>query len=713
MNELDKYEFPNKSSNHHLDNSPPSPGTSPRQSTQQIPLRSAISSSDRAFLRATGQQPSTSTTKVIPACFNNLNIYDYTDSRRKSVDVGGLARSNKNSKDGLSELIGDLFKKSTHLNEEDEFHFDPSVEIPNKSFLVDKLSTWSFQPLSLTNDDLFNCAIIIVESALTLPSLSQLNLSQFIPFLVAVRKSYSAPNAYHNYTHAIDVLQATYSFLVLLQVAPPISNLNSHEPWQRSQTGLASTLLSDWDVLSLLISAIGHDVGHPGLNNTFMNNAQTPLSEIYQSKSVLENMHCFLLVQLLRKHNLGFLIGASSVSSLSPFDVIDITDDHYDSVETNQLKRASAKAESEVTAMATATPNSPTTPTTSAAPKENKTTHDARKFRNLMSKTVLATDMSLHFDFMKMLTDMRERRLNGKECDEDLDRTLLLQALIKCADISNPARPYHVCEHWSKALLEEWAKQAALETQLSLPVTVFSSADPVSQAKSQVSFIDMFVQPLFQTLSDFLPGMKGVLEHCKKNKERWLSKTEKSESQKTSPPQATQSSPLVMSRNVSISSQGGTISGINSHRSSLSGAAPHHMFSASCCAGSTPLMSPSAEINLQFSRRSSTAKPIAIPSRRSSSISTDDSGIMRQTEAKQFINDVSKPSSTAPASNASVTAFDPRFRQLFPLSLPQALSVNANDGDELGGQLRSVSPGHRQSRYRVSWPASPYSCGFN
>lgn len=226
-------------------------------------------------------------------------------------------------------------------------------------------------------------------------------------------------------------------------------------------------------------------------------------------------MHCFLLVQLLRKHNLGFLIGASSITSLSPFDVIDIADNHYDNIETNPLKRASAKAESEVTAMATATPNSPTTPSTSTtsttstartAPKENRTTHDARKFRNLMSKTVLATDMSLHFDFMKMLTEMRERRLNGKECDEDLDRTLLLQALIKCADISNPARPYHVCEHWSKALLEEWAKQAALETQLSLPVTVFSSADPVSQAKSQVSFIEMFVQPLFQTLSDFLPG---------------------------------------------------------------------------------------------------------------------------------------------------------------------------------------------------------------
>ncbi|TIA74394.1 hypothetical protein E3P92_01275 [Wallemia ichthyophaga] len=669
-----------------------------------------MSNSDRALLRATGQQPSASTTKTIPICFNTLNVYEAIDNRRKSVDVGGLARSNKDTNDGLGELIGDLFKKSKHLNEEEEeeelkklderSNSEDSIEIPNKAYLIHKLSTWAFQPLALNKEELFHCAVIILESSLQLPSLRHLKLSQFSSFLIAVRKSYSAPNAYHNYTHAIDVLQATYSFLVMLKVVPPIDTLTTKEPWSRSEDGLASKLLSDWDVLSLLVSAIGHDVGHPGLNNTFMNNAQTPLSEIYQSKSVLENMHCILLVQLLRKHNLGFLIGASSNSSLTPFDVINITKSQYEPKheenDGNAMRRASAKVESDVTAMATATPNSPSTPTTPT--NDGVGSHDAKQFRNLMSKTVLATDMSLHFDFMKMLSEMRDRILKGKESNDTLDRTLLLQALIKCADISNPARPYHVCEHWSKALLEEWAKQAALETQLSLPVTVFSSADPVSQAKSQVGFIDMFVQPLFQVLADFLPELNGVLEHCQKNRYRWLKRTEQA-----SPPQPSQPSPLAMSRNVSFSSQGGGISGISSHRSSISGANPHHRFAGSCCAGSSPMMSPSPEINLQFSRRSSSSKPIPIP-RRSSSISTDDSNIMRQTESK-IINDMSKPSSTAPPSTQSVTAFDPRFRQLFPLSLPQALAVSANKDDDDD----STRAGSRHGQYRVSWPTSPFS----
>lgn len=278
MNELDNYKFPNNYNNLQEIDECPSPGTSPKQPTQQIPLRSAMSTSDRAFLRATGQQPSTSTTKTIPACFNSMNMCEVIDNRRKSVDVGGLARSNKDAKDGLGELIGDLFKKSKHLNEEeeneqkkiDEHTSEDTIDIPNKTYLIHKLSTWGFQPLTLNNEDLFYCAVIILEASLQLPSLNHLKLSLFTPFLIAVRKSYSAPNAYHNYTHAIDVLQATYSFLVMLKVAPPIDSLINQERWTRSENGLASKLLSDWDILSLLISAIGHDVGHPGLNNTFM-----------------------------------------------------------------------------------------------------------------------------------------------------------------------------------------------------------------------------------------------------------------------------------------------------------------------------------------------------------------------------------------------------------------------------------------------------------
>jgi hypothetical protein len=101
--------------------------------------------------------------------------------------------------------------------------------------------------------------------------------------LYAIRAIYHAPNPYHNYVHAIDVLQATYSFLMDIGVVPPFSYLLEPEPrkpWQRPDevsksicgvgTRRAREVLRPQDVLAVLVAAMGHDVGHPGLSNAFM-----------------------------------------------------------------------------------------------------------------------------------------------------------------------------------------------------------------------------------------------------------------------------------------------------------------------------------------------------------------------------------------------------------------------------------------------------------
>jgi len=52
----------------------------------------------------------------------------------------------------------------------------------------------------------------------------------------------------------------------------------------------------------LLISAIGHDVGHPGVNNLFLVTINAPLAQLYNDRSVLESFHCAAYSQLLRRH---------------------------------------------------------------------------------------------------------------------------------------------------------------------------------------------------------------------------------------------------------------------------------------------------------------------------------------------------------------------------------------------------------------------------
>lgn len=65
-------------------------------------------------------------------------------------------------------------------------------------------------------------------------------------------------------------------------------------------------LLRDSDVFALLLASIGHDVGHPGVNNDFLIQSQTPLAQLYNDKSVLESFHVMTLFNLMQKY--GFKI---------------------------------------------------------------------------------------------------------------------------------------------------------------------------------------------------------------------------------------------------------------------------------------------------------------------------------------------------------------------------------------------------------------------
>ena len=195
-------------------------------------------------------------------------------------------------------------------------------------------------------------------------------------FLVACRAAYNTFVPYHNFRHAIDVLQATFNFLVHIGALPPYSpdGKSPHEGSPTPKSPLAA-LLKPFQSLTLLISAIGHDEGHPGVNNGFLIVLNAPLAQLYNDRSVLESFHCAAYSQILRRY----------------------------------WPRA----------------------------------FEDTKMRNLMISSILATDMGLHFDYMKKLGDLQERLhennttegWNGRMLEEQT--ALACALLIKCADISN------------------------------------------------------------------------------------------------------------------------------------------------------------------------------------------------------------------------------------------------------------------------------------
>lgn len=120
----------------------------------------------------------------------------------------------------------------------------------------------------------------------------KLNSEKFHRFLIAVRMNYKE-NPYHNFRHAVDVLQSFYYMLTNSTVLK---------------------YLKEIEILALAVAALCHDLAHPGFNNFFQINAKTPLALLYNNKSVLENFHATATFCLLMRPEFNF------VSDLIPSD---------------------------------------------------------------------------------------------------------------------------------------------------------------------------------------------------------------------------------------------------------------------------------------------------------------------------------------------------------------------------------------------------------
>lgn len=65
------------------------------------------------------------------------------------------------------------------------------------------------------------------------------------------------------------------------------------------------------------------------------------------------------------------------------------------------------------------------------------------------------------------------------------DRHFILQIALKCADISNPCRPWEISRKWSQKVCEEFFRQGDYEQQLGLPLTALCDRSNSSVPKIQ------------------------------------------------------------------------------------------------------------------------------------------------------------------------------------------------------------------------------------
>ena len=193
-------------------------------------------------------------------------------------------------------------------NPDQHFHLGtgrsvPALEPGREAYLKQSLGSWSYWGHEFSEDELIHAAAFMLEHALSLPELEywRISIDKLMSFLLASRAAYNNFVDYHNFKHVIDVMQATFYFLIQLGLLPSYPQVPPLAETQIEKSALAS-LLRPLEVLTLLITAIGHDVGHPGVNNAFLVALNAPLAQLYNDRSVLEAFHCAAFSQILRRY---------------------------------------------------------------------------------------------------------------------------------------------------------------------------------------------------------------------------------------------------------------------------------------------------------------------------------------------------------------------------------------------------------------------------
>lgn len=158
----------------------------------------------------------------------------------------------------------------------------------------------------------------------------------------------------------------------------------------------AASYLTHLDIFALLIGSICHDIEHPGQNNAFLVKTSHELALYYNDQAVLENHHCATLFKLAKVEQQNIFVGVP--------------------------------------------------------------TADYPELRKLIIDCILMTDMSQHFTF---LAKLRQRIETGTPFDREKkeDRLVILQLLIKCADISNVCKPWDTAKKWFEGVSDEFFHQ--------------------------------------------------------------------------------------------------------------------------------------------------------------------------------------------------------------------------------------------------------------
>uniref|UniRef100_A0A1A8LVA6 Phosphodiesterase n=1 Tax=Nothobranchius pienaari TaxID=704102 RepID=A0A1A8LVA6_9TELE len=226
-------------------------------------------------------------------------------------------------------------------------------------------------------------------------------------------------------------------------------------------TPALDAVFTDLEILAAIFAAAIHDVDHPGVSNQFLINTNSELALMYNDESVLENHHLAVGFKLLQEENCDIF--------------------------------------------------------------QNLNKKQKQTLRRMVIDMVLATDMSKHMNLLANLKTMVETKKVTSSgvllLDSYTDRMQVLCNMVHCADLSNPTKPLDLYRQWTDRIMDEFFHQGDREREKGMEISPMCDKHTASVERTQVSFIDYIVHPLWETWADLVhPDAQDILDTLEFNR---------------------------------------------------------------------------------------------------------------------------------------------------------------------------------------------------
>jgi len=356
-------------------------------------------------------------------------------------------------------------KASNTLQHRDKIHMrlQTVVQEDLSELEVPYLTQWRFNPLELedSSTSCFVCAKLLSTCCPYSIKGVGVSESEISAFIATVEEGYLKNVPYHNWNHAVDVMHSVY---VIFQ--------DCREAFSRLER------------YTLLICAVVHDIGHPGVSNEFLIQTRHELAMRYNDNSPLESMHCAKLFEILADPTTNVL---------------------------GKLEEANRK-----------------------------------DIRRMCIEAILHTDNTCHFNVVKacqMIHEVHDELFSktlskcgsvedhkeswpppevleilGEKETHDTLRNMMLHF----ADISNSMKPFAVARPWALLVLEEFFAQGEKMNELGLPVPALNDRQKTNRPTSQIGFIEFIVSPLVFTIVKIIPPLGYTEQAMWGNVKAWF-----------------------------------------------------------------------------------------------------------------------------------------------------------------------------------------------